>query len=48
MPTMNLATMMISSDAAISLTPIITAGTMEKMLLKSRVPFLLSQTNTFH
>lgn len=40
MPTMNLATMMISKDLAISLTPIITAGTMEKMLLKRRVPFL--------
>lgn len=40
-PTINLATMMISYDLAISLTPIITAGTMEKMLLKRRVPFLL-------
>lgn len=40
MPTMNLATMMISYDLAISLTPIITAGAMEKMLLKRRVPFL--------
>lgn len=40
MPTMKRATMMISKDLAISLHPIITAGTMEKMLLNSRVPFL--------
>lgn len=39
-PTMKRATMMISKDLASSLKPIITAGTMEKMLLKSRVPFL--------
>lgn len=28
----------------VSLTPIITAGTMEKMLLKRRVPFLIQET----
>lgn len=40
MPTMKRAAMMISKDLAISLHPIMTAGTMEKMLLNSRVPFL--------
>lgn len=39
-PTKSLDTMIISNDRATSLHPIKIAGTMEKMLLKSKVPFL--------